>query len=70
LTGFWHTVLGLTIGVCKASLVGLFFMHLIDSPRATRAVVIVAVFWLVMVLMGLTYSDYVTRSLFPFTPGH
>ena len=70
LTGFWHTTLGLTIGVFKASLVGLFFMHLIDSPRTTWAVVAVAIFWLIVVFMTLLFVDYTTRSYFPFMPGH
>lgn len=70
LTGFWHTTLGLTIGVCKASLVGLFFMHLIDSPRTTWAVVVVAIFWLIVVLMALVFVDYMTRLHFPSMPGH
>lgn len=66
----WHLVSGLTIGVCKASLVGLFFMHLIHSPRTTWAVVIVTLFWLVAVLIGLTFTDYASRTAFPYTPGH
>jgi caa(3)-type oxidase subunit IV len=66
----WHPTFGVTIAVLNASLVALFFMHLIRSPRTTWAVVIVSVFWLVVVLMALTFSDYSTRSAFPFTPGH
>lgn len=70
ISGFWHTTLGITIGVCKAALVGLFFMHLIGSRRTTWTVVIVTIFWLLAVLMLLTFSDYATRSLFPISPGH
>lgn len=70
ISGFWHTTLGITIGIIKAALVGLFFMHLVDSRVTTWTVVIVTLFWLVAVLMLLTFSDYATRSYFPFSPGH
>jgi caa(3)-type oxidase subunit IV len=69
-SGAWHLVFGLSIAVCNASLVVLVFMHLIHSPRTIWAVVILSVFWLVVVLMALTFSDYSTRSSFPFIPGH
>jgi cytochrome c oxidase subunit 4 len=70
LSGFWHTILGITIGVCKAALVGLFFMHLIEGRVTTWIVVIVTAFWLIAVLMMLTFSDYATRQFIPFIPGH
>jgi cytochrome c oxidase subunit IV len=70
LTGTWHVIVGLSIGVCKASLVALFFMHLLDSRRTTWAVVIVSLFWVTIVLCALTFSDYTTRPAFPFVPGH
>lgn len=70
ITGRWHLILGISISVCKAALVGLFFMHLLHSQIATRAVIAVTLFWLVFVLMALTFSDYTTRSILPFTSGH
>src|SRR3954453_21475824 len=66
----WHLVLGLLIGICKASLVGLFFMHLIDSRPTIWSVVWVSLFWVTIVLFALTFSDYVTRSWIPYVPGH
>ena len=33
--GAWHTTVGVLIGVVKATLVGLFFMHLLHSSRAS-----------------------------------
>jgi caa(3)-type oxidase subunit IV len=66
----WHLVLGLLIGVCKASLVGLFFMHLIDSRPTIWSVVWVSLFWLTIVFFALTFSDYLTRSWIPYVPGH
>lgn len=66
----WHFVAGLSIGMCKAALVALFFMHLLSSPRTTWAVVLVTVFWFAVVLLALTFSDFATRTNFPFVPGH
>jgi cytochrome c oxidase subunit 4 len=67
--GEWHIVIGLIIAVCKASLVILFFMHALYSPRLTWAVILVTSFWL-GILLVLTLSDYFTRNMVPFTPGH
>jgi cytochrome c oxidase subunit IV len=59
--GAWHTVVGLVIGTAKAVLVVLFFMHLLHSGRLTWIVLAAGLFWL-GILMGLTLTDYVTRS--------
>jgi cytochrome c oxidase subunit IV len=64
----WHLAAGLTIAGVKAALVVLFFMHAIYSPAATRAVIVVALFWLVGVLLGLTFTDYATRAAELLTP--
>ncbi len=69
LTGAWHIAAGLAIALVKASLVALFFMHLVTSPRLTWFVVVVALFWLLL-LVGLTFVDYATRGLVPGAPGH
>ena len=53
-----------------AGLVVLFFMHVIHSSVATRAVIVVTVFWLVGVLLALTFSDYASRDAVPLAPGH
>jgi cytochrome c oxidase subunit IV len=65
----WHVVIGLLIAVCKASLVVLFFMHVLISPKLTALVVIVSMFWL-GILLVLTFTDYFSRGLLPFMPGH
>ncbi len=57
------------IAVCKASLVVLFFMHALLSPRLTWLVILVACFWLGL-LFVLTLSDYFSRGMVPFMPGH
>jgi cytochrome c oxidase subunit 4 len=69
LSGGWHIALGLTIAVCKAALVILFFMHALVSPRLTWVVIIVVTFWL-GILVVLTFTDYLTRNLIPYMPGH
>jgi len=69
LAGIWHIVIGLIIAICKASLVLLFFMHVLVSPRLTWAVIAVACFWLV-ILFVLSLNDYFSRGMIPFTPGH
>ena len=69
LAGFWHTFLGLTIALVKASLVVLFFMHVLASNRLTWIVILVAVVWL-GILFGLTLNDYLTRELVPHMAGH
>jgi cytochrome c oxidase subunit 4 len=65
-----HLVSGMIIAVVKAALVVLFFMHALRSTAQTRAVIAVTVFWLVAVLLGLTFSDYLTRGMIPSIPGH
>jgi cytochrome c oxidase subunit 4 len=69
LPGIWHVVVGLIIAACKASLVVLFFMHVLISPRVTWIVIVVACFW-VGLLFVLTLNDYFSRGMIPFTPGH
>jgi len=69
LPGIWHRAIGLVIAACKASLVVLFFMHVLISPRLTWIVIAVACFWLGL-LFVLSLNDYFTRGMIPFTPGH
>jgi|SRR5580692_10529007 cytochrome c oxidase subunit IV len=65
----WHLVVGLVIAASKACLVLLFFMHAVQSPRATWCVIVVAILFL-LIMFALTLSDILTRSLVPFMPGH
>ena len=65
----WHVVAGMVIAACKASLVVVFFMHVLISLRVTWIVIVVVCFW-VGVLFVLTLSDYFSRGMIPFTPGH
>ena len=58
--GPWNIVIALAIATTKATLVVLFFMHARYSPKRTQLVIVCAVFWLVL-LLGLTLSDYAMR---------
>jgi cytochrome c oxidase subunit 4 len=63
--GAWHTTVGVLIGVVKASLVMLFFMHLIHSSKLSWLAALAGLFWL-GILMGLTLSDYLTRHVMTY----
>ncbi len=58
-----NVIVALTIATFKATLVVLYFMHARYSPQRTQLVIISGVFWLA-ILLGLTLSDYLTRSWF------
>jgi cytochrome c oxidase subunit 4 len=57
----WHTFVGLTIAIIKASLVLLFFMHLYYSTRLTWVVALSGLLWLA-ILIGYTLTDYLSRD--------
>lgn len=59
--GAWNTLVAMAIAVVKATVVILWFMHVIHSPRLTWIVVISSFLWL-GVLFVLTFSDYLTRA--------
>jgi cytochrome c oxidase subunit 4 len=65
----WHLAFGLAIGFVKASLVALFFMHVIHSPRIVWLVIIIAAAWFLL-LMLYTLTDYWTRGLITPLTGH
>lgn len=65
--GFLNTVVALTIAVCKALLVILYFMHVRYSNRLIWLYAAAGFFWLVL-LIGLGMSDFLTRNVIPF-PG-
>ena|ERR1700728_1790241 len=59
--GKYNAAVALTIASIKATLVALFFMHVWHaSEKLTKLVVIAALFFLLL-LLGLTMSDYATR---------
>ena len=60
--GIWNPVVALTIAVIKAVLVILFFMHVRYSSRLTKVTVGAGFFWL-LIMITLSLSDYLSRSL-------
>ena len=59
--GRFNAAVALGIATAKATLVALFFMHVYHaSERLTKLVIISALFFLLL-LLGLTMSDYATR---------
>jgi len=49
--GEWNVIVALLIASCKASLVGLFFMHLKDDKPITWIIYLTAVFMLALLLI-------------------
>ncbi len=62
--GKFNIVVALAIATVKATLVILFFMHARYSPRRTQLVIVAGIFWLA-IMLGLTLTDYLTRSWLP-----
>jgi len=59
--GRYNAAVALTIASVKATLVALFFMHIKGaSEKLTKLVVVSALFFLLL-LLGLTMTDYATR---------
>jgi cytochrome c oxidase subunit 4 len=60
--GPFNAAVALTIATIKATLVALYFMHIKgSSEKLTKLVVISALFFL-LILLGLSMSDYATRA--------
>jgi len=59
--GFLNLIITLAIASVKALLVILYFMHVRESEPATKLFVIAGFIWLI-ILMGLTLTDYLTRG--------
>ena len=59
--GPFNTVVALLIAMVKASLVGMFFMHLKWSSHLARLAALAALFWFA-ILIALSLSDYLTRN--------
>jgi len=55
-----NVVVAIVIACVKATLVVLFFMHAAYAPRRTRLVILAGIFWMLL-LLGLTLADYLTR---------
>ena len=60
-SGMVNVVIALTIATIKASLVALFFMHLIHD-KAMNAIILVSSFAFLGIFMGFCYVDQATRD--------
>ena len=58
--GRWEVTVALLIAVTKATLVGLFFMHLIEQRLTTALVALVTVVWIALLCLGVA-SDVAFR---------
>jgi len=58
--GSWHVPVGLGIAATKATVIALFFMHLLHSSRLTWAAALSTLLFLA-ILLALTMTDYVSR---------
>ena len=59
--GFLDIPIAVGIAITKATLVVLFFMHVIDANKLLQMFVIGGFFWLT-ILFGFTYCDFLTRG--------
>jgi cytochrome c oxidase subunit 4 len=59
--GAMNTPVALAIAVAKASLVVIYFMGLRYNTPLTKVVAVAGLFWL-MIMFGLSMSDYLTRT--------
>jgi len=59
--GSFNPVVALGIASIKATLVALFFMHVWHASEKLTRLVIVAVLFFLLLLLGLTMTDYATR---------
>jgi cytochrome c oxidase subunit 4 len=67
--GSFNFPVAIAIAITKATLVVLFFMHVKYSSRLTKMVVAIAIFVL-LVMLGLTRTDYLTRDWFASPRGN
>jgi len=62
--GPWNIIVALVIAFTKATLVVLIFMHVKWSSPLTKLFVVGTLGWLAL-LLGITLSDYYSRSWLP-----
>jgi cytochrome c oxidase subunit 4 len=59
--GKFNAAVALTIASIKATLVALFFMHIKGATEKLTKLVVVAALFFLLLLLGLTMTDYATR---------
>jgi cytochrome c oxidase subunit IV len=60
--GRYNAAVALTIASVKATLVALFFMHVKGASEKMTKTVIVSVLFFLLILLGLSMSDFATRG--------
>lgn len=66
--GNWSIIIALAIATLKAVLVVLYFMHVKFASPLVKIFVLAGFFWF-FILLGLTFSDYLTRPWLPQSAG-
>ena len=59
--GWMNTPIALVVALVKASLVVIYFMGVRYNTPLTKVVVVAGFFWL-LIMFGLTMNDYLTRD--------
>jgi cytochrome c oxidase subunit 4 len=59
--GALNTVVAIAIACFKATIVVLYFMHVKYSTRLVKLTVVAGLYWMI-ILLGLTLGDYLTRG--------
>jgi cytochrome c oxidase subunit 4 len=65
--GNFNIVVAMLIAMFKGALVVLFFMHVKYSSRMVKLYVVVGFSWLLL-MIGITMTDYLSRSWLHFQP--
>lgn len=60
----WGVTVAMIIAVAKATLVVLYFMHVIENSRLTKLIVVTGFIFLA-IMVGITMTDYLTRDWQP-----
>jgi cytochrome c oxidase subunit 4 len=60
--GRFNAAVALGIATLKATLVALFFMHVWHASEKLTKLVVIAVLFFLLLLLGLTMTDYATRA--------
>jgi cytochrome c oxidase subunit 4 len=61
--GPWKVAINMAVAFAKAGLIFWFFMHLKEQTWLARLVAVAALGWL-LILLGLTQTDVLTRGMF------
>jgi cytochrome c oxidase subunit 4 len=66
--GYLNIGIALAIAAIKATLVILFFMHVVEASRLTKLFVAGTFIWL-LIMFAFTFTDYISRHWLPMSRG-